>query len=257
MGKTQKDALGPDNNKRLAEIEARAATLAEFFAAPIEGLEPIEGEDSFGLAMRAWSHAEGSRAKLAAGVAELHRFIVQRQGFEAQAGEAVTAAAIRELIRSDAEIGRLANSLRGYKAAGTKARNEVQVLKAAKSPEARPIGAMPAPADDAARVRRGARLEDALRAGPTQLVFSDGKREIRELEPLIVDGGAWRRSARGETLAFEPLLEPGDMAKPEVAIAGFALLDESGEQVGWCGLPEPIRVPRNGRVLVPANSIRF
>jgi len=155
------------------------------------------------------------------------------------------------------EIRVLSNSLRAYKSSATRARNEAHVLQGKKPPQARAVTELPASADDAERRAAGERFEKAIYGGPTTLVFSDGKREIRELAPLIVDGGAWRSSARGHLLDHEPLLEPGEMAKPLVEIAGFGLLDEAGRQVGWCPLPEPIVVPRNGRVQVPANTIRF
>lgn len=157
----------------------------------------------------------------------------------------------------EAEVDQLGRSLRAYKGSATKARAEAEILRGEKSPEARNVGALPAAADDRERHRRAVRLEDALRNGPTTIVFSDGKREIRELAPLIVTGDAWRRNAQGEELKAEPLLEPGDMTKPIVTIAGFGLLDEAGEQVGWRQLPEPIEVPRNGRVRLPKGTIRF
>lgn len=152
----------------------------------------------------------------------------------------------------------LGNSLRAHKGSATKARNEAEVLKRVLSPVSRPIGlAAPGTLTDAERHRARVAFEDALREGPVELVFSDGKREIREIAPLAVAGDAWREDARGFTLKHEPLLEPGEMAKPEVTIAGVAALNEAGEQVGWQRWVEPVKVPRNGRVQLTAGHIRF
>jgi len=250
-------AKGPDNNQRLAFLEAEAGILGNFFAVSIEGLDPIEGESASALAMRAFNHVEARRAGLSGQIEELGRVLLARPGFAPAADESAAAAAIRVIGELSSDNARLSASLRGFKASATRARGEVQVLKAEKSPEARPIGALPASASDGERLRTKLLFEAALRDGPTTLVFSDGKREIRELEPLIVDGGAWRSSARGHVLNHQPLLEPGDMIKPVVRIVGFGLLDEAGEQVGWQQLVEPIDVPRNGRVQLPAGTIRF
>ena len=99
---------------------------------------------------------------------------------------------------------------------------------------------------------------DALRDGPVTLVFSDGRREIRDLDPLIVNGDAWRPVPGGLLyVGPEPLLEPGPMTAAKVTVAGVGLLNEAGEQVGWAPFVERIDVPRNGRVKVPAKSILF
>jgi len=151
----------------------------------------------------------------------------------------------------------LSGSLRAYKGSATKARDQVLVLKANLSPEARPIGRLPKPKSDAEAANRRERLSVAMRAGPTQLVFSDGKREIRELAPLIIGMDAWWRTGRGETLNAEPILEPGPTTKAHFELAGFGLLDGAGEQIGWCELLEPIVVPSNSKVQIPRGSIVF
>lgn len=177
------------------------------------------------------------------------------------------AGAVMRLTEANAaqagEIRSLSASLSAFKGSATRARNEALVLKREKSPEARAIPAFAkATADkgateDVERQRARIAFEDALRAGPIELVFSDGKREIRELAPLAVAGDAWREDARGFTLKFEPLLEPGEMARPEVSIVGVAALDEAGDQLAWQRWVEPVSVPRNGRVQLTAGHIRF
>lgn len=163
----------------------------------------------------------------------------------------------RRIEALEAERDALAKSLRGYKSSATKARNEATLLKAQQSPEARKIGALPPPADDAARDAQRAAIDAAIAAGPVTLVFSDGRKEVRELAPLIVTGEAWRRRAHGLVLQVRPTLEPGDMARPKVDVAGVALLDEAGAQVGWRGFPESVEVPRHGRVELAIGSIFF
>lgn len=208
---------------------------------------------------------EGLKAQLATvtGERDGHRARITEleADLSAEQGRGQAAAArVRELGGQvealTAERDALAKSLRGYKAAGTKARNQIEVLKAEKSPVGRPIGPLRHEAT-AAGMRQ--LLASAVAAGPVTLVFSDGKRELRELNPLIVTGDAWREDPRGMVLKPEahPLLEPGAMTRPQVSIAGVGLLDEAGDQIAWQQLVEPIVVASNGRVKVPAGTIRF
>lgn len=163
-----------------------------------------------------------------------------------------------ELDKARGEIADLTKSLKAYKGSATKAKNAVEVLKKALSPKARPIGELPAPktAEEAEERREAAKA--AIAAAPTEIVFSDGKREIRELAPLIVAGAfAWRETPTGMVLNAEPLLEPGSCQRQQMDIRGFGLLNEAGEQVGWCSLPDTIVVWRNSRTMLPHNTIRF
>lgn len=158
---------------------------------------------------------------------------------------------------ADGEIAELKSSLRAYKGSATKARNEVIVLKAELSPEARVIGAMRPPRSDEEALARQNALDQAFADGPMTIVFSDGKRELRELAPLIADGSAWLVTPRGRVLDHEPILEPGDCPRGELPIAGFALLDADGQQVAYSPLPERIIVASGTRVQIPRGSIRF
>jgi hypothetical protein len=40
-------------------------------------------------------------------------------------------------------------------------------------------------------------------------------------------------------------------------LRGFALLNEAGEQVGYCALPDAIVIGRNQHFQLPHNTIRF
>jgi hypothetical protein len=130
-------------------------------------------------------------------------------------------------------------SLKAYKGSATKARNQVTILKRELSPEARPFGALaPAKTDEAAATRAQA-LAAAFAADTTELVFSDGRREIRELAPLVITGDAWRDTPNGRVLNAEIDLEPGDCMRETMELRGFALLNEAGDQVGYCRCRTP------------------
>lgn len=173
-----------------------------------------------------------------------------------QASAAAKAAEAKAADLDKANAG-LSKSLRAYKGSATKARAEAEVLKAEKSPAMRKIGRMGMPADADGRKELDALIAAALDAGPVSIAFSDGKREIRELAPLIVSGGAWRKTPRGQVLDAEPLLDPGKTDKPELSIAGFGLLNEQGDQIAWHQLPEPIRIAGGTRMKLPRGTIRF
>jgi hypothetical protein len=131
------------------------------------------------------------------------------------------------------------------------------VLKPQIVARARPIGAMKPPKTEEQAADRAAALEAAFAAGPTELVFSDGKREIRELAPLTVTGDGWRETPNGRALNHEPLLEPGDCQRQQMDLRGFGLLNEAGDQVGYCALPDRSVIGRNQRFQLPLNTIRF
>jgi hypothetical protein len=162
-----------------------------------------------------------------------------------------------DLDRSQQELRELRASLKAFKGSATKAKNEITVLKKQLSPEARKLGAMkPAKSPEEAAARAEA-LEAAFAADTTELVFSDGQREIRELAPRVITGDAWRVTPSGRVLNHEPILEPGDCQREQVSLRGFALLDEAGEQVAYSALPDAIVIGRNQQFLLPHNTIRF
>jgi hypothetical protein len=165
---------------------------------------------------------------------------------------------------SEAEGARLAEelrataaSLKAYKGSATKAQRAATVLKKQISPEPRKAGAMRPAKSEEETAARAAALEAAFAADTSEIVFSDGQREIRELAPLTVTGDAWRLTPHGRVLNHEPLLEPGDCQRQEVVLRGIALLNEAGDQVGYHHLNEPVTIGRNQRVQLPHNSIRF
>lgn len=161
-----------------------------------------------------------------------------------------------KIDEQSAEIRQLSSSLRAYKGSATRALNQITILKAELSPESRKVGAMrPARDDDEAAARREA-LDAAFAMGPTQIVFSDGRREIREIAPLIVDGGAWLQTPHHRELNSDPTIEVvGE--RQQVELAGFGLLNEAGEQVGYCELPSKIAIGRGQHMRLPLGMVRF
>jgi hypothetical protein len=163
----------------------------------------------------------------------------------------------KEIDGLNAEVRSLTGSLKAYKGSATKARTEVAILKREQSPEARPIGAMkPAKSEEQAAARAEA-LAAAFACDTTELVFSDGRREIRELAPRIITGDAWRDTPSGRVLNSVVDLEPGDCQRETMELRGFALLNEAGEQVDYCPLPDAIVIGRNQHFQLPLNTIRF
>lgn len=77
----------------------------------------------------------------------------------------------------------------------------------------------------------GAAIDDAVESGrKVEIAFSDGKKELTQIAPVVVEGAAWREHARGRMLS-EPvtLSNSGDTS---VAVHGYALLIE-GKQVAY------------------------
>ena len=155
------------------------------------------------------------------------------------------------------ELRATAASLKAYKGSATRAKAAATVLQKQLSPEARPIGAMRPARSEAEQAARDEALALAFAGDTTELVFSDGKREIRELAPLTVTGDAWRDTPQGKVLGHEPLLDPGDCNRETIELRGFALLNEAGEQVAYQALPDPVLLRRNQRTRLAANTVRF
>jgi hypothetical protein len=163
-------------------------------------------------------------------------------------------ARVAELEEINATLeGELAKELAKHATTKTKLR----VARAPKSDKVRAIGVMKAPKNDDEAAERKAAVDAALADGETHVVFSDGKREIRELAPLVVGGAGWRVTPQGHVLDDEPLLEPGDMIRDSVELHGFGLVDADGRQIAYQQLPQPIMIGRNMRVQLPHNTIRF
>jgi hypothetical protein len=178
-------------------------------------------------------------------------------GDQAERSGKLAAEHAKEIDRLNEELRSTTASLKAYKGSATKARDQVTILKREISPETRAIGAMKPPRNDDEAAARTDALAAAFALDTTELVFSDGKREIRELAPLIISGEAWRDTPNGRVLNHEPLLEPGACQRQSLELRGFGLLNEAGEQVGYCALPDAVTIASGTRVQIPLNSIRF
>lgn len=209
------DAL-PKAEARVAELEGVVANLEK-------SLELTDGERS-----RLDQRVGELTSELASANERADRERERADAAEKRAEEAETAGA------------ELARRLSATKGVATKAKREAEVLRLEKSPVSRPVGAPTQPYDRDA-------LAAALDAGDVEIVFSNGHRELHELAPLQVGGDAFQRGSRGFALKQAVEVEPGPMDAERIEVRGFGLLAD-GVQVGWCGLPAPVSVPRNGRV---------
>jgi hypothetical protein len=155
----------------------------------------------------------------------------------------------------EAEVAALKAALKVHKGHATRARNEAAALRLEVSPEARPCGPLKRPANADEAAARRARIAEALASDHVDVVASDGRKEIVELNPVRVNGNAWRERSDGFLLTLPLDHEPGDIKRPEVVVRGYGLFDAGGEQIGWRALPEPVRVPKNQRVRVESAAI--
>lgn len=129
-----------------------------------------------------------------------------------------------ELSTARKEVDRLTAEL-------AKAEQKASVApKAQKAPKARAAGPIKDPVI-------GVELRELLRESAVEIVFSDGKKEIAGLPALQVAGPAW-----GELSGDRLVLREAQTIKADrtVDLAGFALFDADGVQIGWCELPNPI-----------------
>lgn len=102
--------------------------------------------------------------------------------------------------------------------------------KAARAPKPRVAGPIKEPV-------AGAELRALLKSEAVEIVYSDGRREIISLPALQVAGDAWQELSGERHVLREPQVIS---AAQRVDLAGFALFDKDGAQIGWCPLPSPI-----------------
>ncbi len=103
-----------------------------------------------------------------------------------------------------------------------------------KSSKARKVGEMQADGVDREL------MDKLMDAGEDELelVFTDGQREVVELEPIAVYPAAFRRARAGKFMLNDALEVRATM--DGIALAGVALLDSSGKQVAYSPLIEPV-----------------
>jgi hypothetical protein len=88
-------------------------------------------------------------------------------------------------------------------------------------------------------------IMQSARDKPLELVFSDGKREILEIDPLEVWPAGFRRA--GARLALIAAPHVRGTVNPSLRVRGVGLLAD-GEQIAWCEFPDPVEVPLGGEV---------
>lgn len=132
----------------------------------------------------------------------------------------------------EVEKAALASERDGLKDMVAKLRKEANVSKKAKPAKVRAAGPLKDGNADAAT------MLELLNSEAHEIVFSDGKKEIAALAPLRVGGKSWAKGPSGVVMT-EPVKIRPDRA---VELAGFALFDEKGEQLGWCAMPRPMQI---------------
>lgn len=169
---------------------------------------------------------EGKADPAAAETAKEIYPVAEVEGLQADNAALTDANAVltEELAAARQEVDRLTAAL-------AKAEQKASVTtKAHKAPKARVAG----PIKDALT---GNELRELLRDGAVEIVFSDGKKEIAGLPALQVAGPAWSELSGGRLVLREAQTIKADRT---VDLAGFALFDDEGTQIGWCELPSPM-----------------
>lgn len=85
-----------------------------------------------------------------------------------------------------------------------------------------------------------------MAGGAVTIAFSDGKREIRDIDPQRIEGRAWVQHTLGALLTEKIRLKP----QRNVTLGGFGLIDESGKQIGWCAMPTPMPIAAGTEVML-------
>lgn len=271
-GKSAADT-GPDNNKRLAFLEGRAALLHEAIIA--SRMPFLPEEDDFDVAIRAIGalqeatpaylaaidraeKAEAGRDMLPGLVAGVVALVARYEGdgglIAIGEDEDPVAALVRAIDalaeKAPPDVALLRERVRGLeedlgeatrKLAKAQRQGRGATSAKAKSVKARQIGE---PGDPIARERLDAAMEDGDTA--LELVFSTGDAEIIELEPLAATPAAFRKVRGGLYQLCDPLILQG--VGTEVRVRGVGLIGAGGDLIGWSGFPEAVKVIPGGTV---------
>ena len=124
--------------------------------------------------------------------------------------------------------------------------SKVKVTKASTPARPRKLGAV----DGFVTDDKGT-AADKLRAAiadadEVQIAFSDGTREVRAIDPIDVEGDAWRAHQFG-TVLREPVDIEGPRDGSSVSIDGYALILD-GKQVAYARRSTPLQVAPGQRV---------
>lgn len=100
-------------------------------------------------------------------------------------------------------------------------------------------------------------IGDLVAGGETvSIVFTDGKRELTGIAPIVVSGPAFNVSSNSMMLRDAVDIRSNDVAGKEVTIEALALFDSDGGQLAFKPLPSPIAIAP-GRTYRLERSIEF
>lgn len=123
-----------------------------------------------------------------------------------------------------------------------------KMIQRPKSPKARKFGAHGAAGDP--MLLKALLDGDGLNPEAFEIVASDGKKELTQFPPVAVSGDIWRSAIAGMVLLQSLTLKGGSPEDATAQVAGFALVDGAGKQVGWAALSMPLTIP-------PQQEMRF
>lgn len=132
----------------------------------------------------------------------------------------------------------LRGQLAEFAAARDAAEKRAKVAKGSAGPKARKVKAMDPMTDDE-RIELGERVS----AGEAvQIVFSDGKRELMDIAPIVVSGPAFDVSPARLMLREAVNVSAAGTAGRELQVSSLALFDDDGEQLAFAELPMPLTI---------------
>jgi hypothetical protein len=233
---------GPDNNKRLALLEAGASALAMALAA--NGTPIPEGGDVFGIATA--KIKEGAQAS--AELEELRKHVAELEAVAPSADQPNDG----ELSTLKAKVAELENEVEELKVDVDEAMSEKNRLANLLADQGR--SAAPAAIEEEAAPEPKAvelvRAEGARDVGPTfgslsadeiaiaieagsrfEIAFSSGEFEIVDFGPIYVNGEDLHRFATQQYAVAPSIHIKGASVPMEIAGAGLLL---EGSQVGYC-----------------------
>jgi hypothetical protein len=274
MDNQGKGGKSPDNNKRLAALEAGVSALA--IALTANGFTVAGGEDPIEEAVKAIKSLLTDRSAATDKIAELEAAIVALEAKLAAGPDGATEGEIAAIARAEKAEGELAAAnleIAELKTDVEEAMSERNRLANELSAEGR-SSTPPASADEtAAEVEAPApreRPENARDVGPNypglhnaddisalladdqahglELAFSNGEYEILSLAPIAI-GAKDLQQAEGRVMVGPPVYAKLSATDPQEDLHGMGLLMQ-GEQIAYCTFPERL-------TLQPGSERRF
>lgn len=242
--KKQAGEKGPDNNKRLAELEAGVSALALAIAGA--GIELKDGQDPIEQAIAITDSFKEKMLQLAA----LSAFLLDNSDEPLDRGPVAAAiSTIEKLSGNGATAGEIAAIARAEAAEKRVAELEAALEAAGEVPGGAPTPA-PEPKERPAAARDvgpsfgqldAAELGEALDSGEDlELVFSNGEYEIVDFEPVKVTAKDLPIMA-GKRQVAQPLFVRGGGNDDRIHGAGLL---QGGVQIAYCEFPSPVPIEK-------------